>query len=81
MRTTITLDDDVAANLENEMRRTGRSFKAVLNDVVRRGLTRRSEPEQSPPFEVRAKCLGLRPGLSYDNIEELLDIVESPIRQ
>ena len=38
MRTTLTLDDDVAAKLRAEMRRSGMSFREVLNDAIRRGL-------------------------------------------
>jgi hypothetical protein len=36
MRTTVTLDDDVAALLESERARTGESFRAVLNRLLRR---------------------------------------------
>ena len=32
-------------------------------------------------FVVRAQPLGLMPGLSYDNIEELLDVAEGPLRR
>jgi plasmid stability protein len=81
VRTTLSLDDDVAAKLDAEVRRSGRSFKAVVNDALRAGLLRRGEKTSSPPFVVRAKALGLRPGLSYDNIEELLDAVEGPLRR
>jgi len=31
MRTTLTLDDDIAARLQAEARKTGRPFKIVLN--------------------------------------------------
>ena len=37
MRTTITLDDDVAALIEAERARTGESFRAVVNRLLRRG--------------------------------------------
>ncbi len=78
MRTTITLDEDVRAHLEQEMRRSGKSFKETVNEVIRIGLTVKQRPQPLKPFKVRAKALGLRPGLSYDNIEELLDLVEGP---
>ena len=38
MRTTLTLDDDVAAKLKAELRRAGRSFRDVVNETLRRGL-------------------------------------------
>lgn len=80
MRTTLTLDDDVAAKLKAEVRRTGNSFKKVVNEVLRRELNRPAAKEL-PPFKVKARDLGLRPGLSYDNIEELLDQIEGPFRK
>jgi plasmid stability protein len=80
VRTTLTLDDDVAAKLRARARRTGQSFRAVVNDVLRQGLNakRASVPER--PFTVKARDLGLRPGFSYDNIAELLEQIEGPAR-
>ena len=40
MRTTLTLDDPVARQLKDEAHRTGRSFKAVVNETLRAGLAR-----------------------------------------
>jgi len=37
MRTTITLDDDVAALIESERARSGESFRATVNRLLRRG--------------------------------------------
>lgn len=80
MRTTLTLDDDVAAKLKAEARRSGRSFRDIVNDTLRRGLaTRRSAPAQKP-FKVTARDLGrLRPGLTLDSIGDLLEQVEGPL--
>ena len=41
MRTTITLDDDVAAAIEAERAATGESFRDAVNRLVRRGLVAR----------------------------------------
>lgn len=38
MRTTLTLDDDVFMALHERSRDSGRSFKEVVNDALRRGL-------------------------------------------
>ena len=73
MRTTLTLDDDVAAKLRTEVRRSGRPFKQVVNQTLRLGLNSRNQYKSLPPFKVRPYDLGLRPGFSYDNIGELLD--------
>lgn len=80
MRTTLTLDDDVAARLRAEARRTGRPFKQVVNECLRRGLLRPRRAAGRAPFRVVARDLGaLKPGLSLDNIGELLEVVEGPL--
>lgn len=78
MRTTLTLDNDVEAKLNAEMRRTGKSFKEVVNEILRIGFNARREYLASKPFKVRARKLGIRPGLNYDNIGDLLEQVEEP---
>lgn len=78
MRTTITLDEDVAEKLQAEMRRNrSNNFKETLNDVLRRGLLARRELSAAKPFKVRARRLGNKPGLNYDNVGELLEQLES----
>jgi hypothetical protein len=49
MRTTVTIDDDVAALLEAERSRTGESFRETLNRLLRRAA-RPEEPESAPPL-------------------------------
>jgi hypothetical protein len=79
MRTTLTLDEDVAAKLKAEARRAGRPFREIVNDTLRRGLASRRTTAPRQPFKVKARDLGdLRPGLSLDNIAELLEQVEGP---
>ena len=79
VRTTLTLDEDVAARLKSESRRSGRPFKEVVNDYLRLGLAegRRSKPRE--PFKVKARSLGVRPGLDYDNVADLLEQIEGPL--
>lgn len=77
MRTTITLDDDVAENLQAEMRRRrSNNFKETLNAVLRRGLLARRELAAGKPFKVRARSMGSKPGLNYNNVGELLEQLE-----
>lgn len=78
MRTTLTLDDDIAAKLNAEMRRTGKPFKEVVNEFLRIGLNARKELKSSGAFKIRARELGVHPGLDYDNIGELLEQIEGP---
>lgn len=58
MRTTLTLDDDVAAKLKAEARRTGRAFRDVVNDALRLGLTHRRTTTPNKPFKVLQGILG-----------------------
>lgn len=82
MRTTLTLDEDVAAKLRAEARASGRSFRDVVNDAIRQGLASRRVAETAEPFRVTARDLGnLRPGLSLDNIGELLERIEGPLHR
>jgi hypothetical protein len=79
MRTTLTLDDDVAAKLKAEQRRAGRTFREVVNDALRQGLASQRVAAQRRPFKIRARDLGdLKPGLSLDNVAELIERVEGP---
>jgi hypothetical protein len=81
VRTTLTLDEDVAAKLDAEVRRSGRSLKAVVNEALRLGLLSRVQGESAPKFAVKAKALGLRPGLSYESVGDLLDAAEGALRK
>jgi plasmid stability protein len=79
VRTTLTVDEDVAAKLKAEARRSGRSFKETVNEVLRRGLLTRPGSRPREPFKVVARDLGhLRPGLALDNIADLLEQAEGP---
>jgi hypothetical protein len=53
------------------------SFKEVVNHFLRRGLLAGRHPARKP-FAVTPRKLGLPPGLSYDNVEQLLEAVEGP---
>ncbi len=77
-RTTVTLDDDVVTKLKAEMRRHGSSFKQVVNQILRQGLNQRPEQKKIPPFKIEPRPMGLRPGLSYDCVWQLIESVEGP---
>ncbi len=81
MRTTLTLDDDVFSKLKAEARRSGRPFKDLVNEFLRVGLTLRKSNKPAGPFVVKTRPLGLKPGLNYDNIGELLDQLEGPLHR
>ena len=76
MRTTLTIDDDNAAKLRDEMTRTGRSLKETVNACLRRGFESPSEAELEAPFRVKARAMGVRPGLDLDDVGGLLEVLD-----
>ena len=52
MRTTITIDPDVEQLTRDAMQRTRKSFKATLNQALRRALSGELKPIQEKPFKV-----------------------------
>ena len=75
MRTTVTLDPDVAAKLKEEMREKDISFKEALNTSIRRGLENgRSTPAK--PYKVRTTKMGARPGVNLDKALQLAGELE-----
>jgi hypothetical protein len=82
MRTTLTLDDDVAAKLKAEVRRVGRPFREVVNETLREGLVARRGHATRTPFKINPRDLGdVRPGLSLDNVSDLIEQVEGPLHR
>jgi len=77
VRTTLSLDDDVANLLSKESRRSGASFKEVVNHFLRLGLMAAKQP-RGKSFVVAPRELGLPPGHSYDNVEQLINALEGP---
>jgi hypothetical protein len=75
VRTTLSLDEDVAKLLRRELRRSGTSLKSAVNHFLRLGLMVSAKRERKP-FVVRPRPLGLPPGLSYDSVEDLLEALE-----
>ena len=60
MRTTVTLDDDVASALKRRARERDLPFKQVLNDTLRAGL---SDGKRAKPYRMKPTALGLRAGV------------------
>ncbi len=77
MRTTLSIDEDVAKLLRREIRRSGGSLKAAVNHFLRLGLMVAGKPERKQ-FVVHPRPLGLPQGLSYDGVEELVEALEGP---
>jgi hypothetical protein len=77
VRTTLTLDDDVARRLTERTRLTGASFKQVVNETLRAGLQGAEKPAAAlPPFRVTPKPGGFRPGVDLRRLNQLNDELE-----
>ena len=78
MRTTLTLDDDVARELHRMERGTQRSFKELVNELLRKGLASGARPISAPTrFVVTAKASGFRPGIDPLKLNQLSDQLET----
>jgi hypothetical protein len=76
MRTTVTLEPDVERLLRDAVRRSGKSFKEILNRAVREALGQHSRVRASKPFRVTARRMRLRAGLDAAALNRLVDEVE-----
>ena len=78
MRTTLTLDDDVAAALARVQKARDVSFKELVNEMLRLGLNQAAArpPQPRKPFRTRAVSLGACRLGTIDNVAEALAIAE-----
>lgn len=58
MRTTLTIDDGVAAQLQEIVHRSGKPFKAVVNDALRAGLANNRIAVSAKPYRLKPAALG-----------------------
>ena len=77
MRTTLTLDDDVARQLQRETRRSGKSFKEAVNHFLRLGLSAARKPQRKR-FVVTPRNLGLP---DFDKVEQMIEFLEGPLHR
>jgi hypothetical protein len=75
MRTTVTLDPDLAAKLHAVARERGVSFKEALNTALRHGLTA-GAAESKRPYRLASRRLGLRPGVDLEHAMRLAGELE-----
>lgn len=76
MRTTLTLDPDVARLLKEEARRRGVPFKQVVNEAIRKSLSPRMGPGDGP-YTVTPHPGTLRPGFDRGSFGRLADELEA----
>jgi len=75
MRTTVTLDPDLAAKVRSLARERGISFKEALNSSLRRGLVSGTAGSKQP-YRLASRRLGLRPGVDLEHALRLAGELE-----
>lgn len=76
MRTTLTLDDDVAVRLGKLREEKDLAFKDLVNTALRRGLEALEGPGlQRPPYRLQAVNLGA-PRIPLDSIGDALELAD-----
>ncbi len=73
MRTTLTLDDDLAYALKQRARLLDQSFKQVVNDTLRRGLSPEGTDAPRRPYRVRTFSSAYAPGVDRLRLMDLAD--------
>jgi hypothetical protein len=77
MRTTLSLDDDVAILIEDVRKLRDATFKQVVNDALREGLARLASPAEAEPFHTRPVDLG---NCFYPNLDNVWDVLDDAER-
>jgi len=77
VRTTLSLDDDVAALLERARKETNASFKEIVNRALRQGLREMTAPAKSrKTYRTPSVSLGRCLQGSIDDVAEVLAVAE-----
>jgi hypothetical protein len=77
MRTTLTIDDDLAALLKQQARELELPFRDVVNRTLRAGLGERARPRRCAPPKALSHSFGFLPGIDLDKLNQLADEMES----
>jgi hypothetical protein len=77
MRTTLTLDDDLAGLLKRRARELGVPFKEAVNQTIRAGLGEAAKPRRGSAPKTRPHSFGFRPGIDLDKLGQLADELEA----
>jgi hypothetical protein len=75
MRTTLTLDDDLAGLLKARARELGVPFKEAVNRTIRAGLGEAAASQPAP--QTIPHSFGFRPGVDLDKLGQLGDELEA----
>jgi len=77
MRTTLTLDDDLAGLLKQRAQELGIPFKEAVNRTLRAGLGEAVAARRPPAPKTIPHSFGFRPGIDVDKLGQLADELEA----
>jgi hypothetical protein len=77
MRTTLTIEPDVAQKLKRRMAQTNLSLKETVNHALRAGLAESPRKSRTPRFRVEPHACGFFPGIDRDRMNQLADELEA----
>ncbi len=77
MRTTVTLEPDVARLLSEHARQTRKSFKETLNAAVRSSLGRVTDTSENREFTIEARPMRIKAGVDAGRLNALLDDLDA----
>jgi len=77
MRTTLTIEEDLAVQLEELRRRKGLSLKKVVNLLLKEGLRTQQAPPKPKRYRTKPRQLGLMPGYDSTKLNQLADELEA----
>jgi hypothetical protein len=74
MRTTVNLDDEVAAEVERLRREEGLGLSQAVNTLALAGARARRQRSSTRPFRTRTAAVGIR--VNVDNVADVLDLLD-----
>jgi hypothetical protein len=77
MRTTLTIDDDLAGLLKRRARELGVPFKVAVNRTIRAGLGETAKARRGAAPKTIPHSFGFRPGIDLDKLGQLADELEA----
>ena len=77
MRTTLTIDDTIAKALKDAAHRSGKSYKQVVNETLRAGLSINRVMDNAKPYRLKPVSMGDVAGAyNLTKVLELADYLE-----
>jgi hypothetical protein len=77
MRTTLTLDDDLAGLLKQRAQELGIPFKEAVNRTIRAGLGEAVNVRRGNAPKTVPHSFGFKPGIDLDKLGQLVDELEA----